>query len=70
MAALDDLTGARDSLASKIAAEMANPRPSYSVDGRSFSWTEYRDKLLAQLRELQALINMLDPYVIATQVWP
>jgi len=70
MAALDDLTAARDSLAAKIASVMANPRPSYSVDGRSFSWTEYRASLLRELKDLQAAINMMDPYTIATQVWP
>ena len=52
MTFLADLTTARDALAAELATESANPRPNYSVAGRSFSWSEYRSSLVAQIKDL------------------
>lgn len=56
MVLLDDLRTARDNLASELATESANPQPSYSVGGRSFSWNDYRTSLIDQIHELTAAI--------------
>jgi hypothetical protein len=54
----EDLTTSRDNLASTLATESANPRPNYSVDGRSYSWDQYRSSLVQQIADLnQAIIN-------------
>lgn len=53
---LQNLTTSRDNLAAALAAESANPRETYSVDGRSYSWNEYRQSLVTQIDELNALV--------------
>lgn len=52
MTLLADLTTARDNLASELATESANPRPDYSVAGRSISWSTYREGLISQIKDL------------------
>ena len=52
MTFLTDLTTARDALTSELATESANPRPDYSVAGRSVSWSAYRGGLVAQIKDL------------------
>ena len=36
---------------------LANPKPSYTVDGRTYNWKEYQEMLFAQLRGLKELIG-------------
>ncbi len=54
--ALADLKTARDNLETILITATTNPQLSYSVGGRSFSWTEYRLSLTTQIGELDKLI--------------
>ena len=70
MAHVDDLITLRDNLVSTLITESANPKPSYSISGhggRSFSWNEYRQSLLDQIKDLEVLISDLSPYIISTR---
>lgn len=52
-------------------AQLSDPtarKPTYSVDGMSVSWTEYRRLLLEQLKDVNALIQAETPYEIRSQV--
>ena len=51
-----DLTAVRDAKESTLAAEMLNPKPTYSVGGRSISWDSHRDSLIKQISDLNTLI--------------
>ncbi len=58
------LTNARASLAAVIETEMSyqqtnGPKPSYSVGGRSVSWTEWLASSLASLKEFDDAIQRL-----------
>lgn len=46
----------------------ANPKPSYSIDGQSVSWSEYFSMVSDQLDKINALINAENPYCIISQV--
>ena len=67
MTYLADLTTTRDNLASALATESANPKPSYSVDGRSFAWNDYFRMQMQAIKDLTELINNLSPYIITTR---
>lgn len=43
-----------------IAAALASPKPSYSIDGQSVSWQQYVDGLHANLERLYKLRQMDD----------
>lgn len=56
------LTTARDNAAARLAeldtvAVSSRARMSYSVDGRSFDWNAYRAALVAEIKELNVLIQ-------------
>ena len=40
----------------ELATESANPKTSYSIDGQSVSWNEYRASLLAAIKELDVML--------------
>ena len=56
MTYISDLTTARDTLASTLATESASPKPDYSVDGRTISWTQYRASLVKEIKDLNQMI--------------
>ncbi len=56
MSYLSDLTTSRDKIATAVAAIAANPRPTYSVDGRTFSHDQHLANLVAQLEPLNKLV--------------
>lgn len=45
----ENLQAAKTNYAAQLADISANPKPSYSVGGRSFSWTEYQRFLIEQM---------------------
>lgn len=45
---------------------LTGEKPSYSIDGQSVSWTEYRRMLFEQLKTINDLINMEDPFEFQT----
>lgn len=70
MTILDDLTTARANYVTQLVEISTNPKPSYSVNGQSFNWTEYQRFLMDQIERLDSLIvQTSDPYEIATQVF-
>ena len=71
MAYLDDLEDIRDNIATMVKTETAlmvtnGPRPSYTIDGRSVSWTEWLKAMMETLAKLDdqiaAASNISDPY--------
>ena len=62
------LVTARDQIDALILSLTAFPKPSYSIDGKSVSWTEYFNALMQQREQIEKLIMMADgPYEIRTQ---
>lgn len=58
MAYLADLIAARDSAAGKLAALLAlgADKPTYTIGGRSVSWTWYKTSLIANIKDINKLI--------------
>lgn len=52
---LDDLQSAYADVCAKLAALYADPKPSYSVDGVTKSWGEFRKELLETEKSLRAI---------------
>lgn len=63
-----DLITIRDNLASALATESASPKPSYTVDGRSFSWGEYFKQQTEAIENLNKLIERSPWCIINRQV--
>lgn len=59
MAAVDSLIQAQTNIATQLAAVTANPKPSYSIDGKTVSWTEYQAMLIQQLETLAEQIQTI-----------
>lgn len=53
----ENLVTIRDNLVSKMVTESANPKPSYSEDGRSISWDEWWARRMADLEALELRIQ-------------
>lgn len=51
------LEQARDNYAAQLEQISKAPKPTYSVEGRSYSWTEYQQFLIEKLRELKKDID-------------
>lgn len=60
MAYQDNLIATRDQIAARLVEITAQPKPSYSVDGESYSWSEYFQALANQLKGLNELIQQAD----------
>jgi hypothetical protein len=50
------LTVARDNCAARLAEITVAPKPTYTVHGHSYSWTEYQAMLVTQIDNLNKLI--------------
>jgi hypothetical protein len=59
-AAQQSLVNALRSNAAALEQLYVNPRPNYSLDGRSYSWTELRKSLLEEQKSLLDQIQRLD----------
>ena len=46
---------------------MANPKPTYSIDGQSVSWNQYRDSLFKNLDDINKRMIESEPFEIVTQ---
>lgn len=69
MAELDDLVAARANIAARLKEITATPKPSYSVDGQSFSWAEYLAELQRSYDNLSKLIGAQSEYFEQTQIF-
>lgn len=56
MAAIDNLTQAKLNITALMESITASPKPSYSVDGESVSWSEYLSMLTTQLEAINRAI--------------
>ena len=67
----DNLTTVRDQLVATLAAETANPKPSYSISdsngSRSVNWAEWQRLTMDQIETLTKMIVALNPYVVSTR---
>ena len=52
-----NLETARNNVAARLVDITANPKPDYSVDGESYSWTSYFQALTAQLEALNKALQ-------------
>jgi len=70
MSALTDLEAAQASLTAAIAAAVADPKPSYSIDGQSVNHDAYLASLTARLKEINRLIVEIGgPFEDQTVLW-
>ncbi len=51
-AILQNLKTIRSQILTELAAITAERKPTYSIDGQTFSWNDYRSRLLSDLREV------------------
>jgi hypothetical protein len=47
----------------------AERKPTYSVDGQTFSWNDYRSRLLSDLREIDVQIAGEEPAEFCSQAF-
>lgn len=64
MAAVDSLNRAYANVAAALEAATLNPKPSYSEQGRTVSWTEYVAMLSTQLEAIRLQIRKATPFEI------
>ncbi len=57
---LQNLITARDTLAAELVTVTANPKRSYSVNGRSFDHAAYEERLIMKIENLQKQIFALE----------
>lgn len=68
MSAQSDLQTAYENYAGILRQVTATPKPSYSVDGKSYSWTEYQAFIITQMKELKCLIQQEDePFIVRSR---
>lgn len=68
MAALDNINAAILNVSSLIEQVTASPQPSYSVQGISYSWSEYLSMLVEQQAKLQEVAIFLSgPYELVSR---
>ena len=64
---LEQLHTIRRQILAELASLTALRKPTYSVDGQTFSWNDYRSRLLSDLREVDELIAGEQPFEARTQ---
>ena len=55
---LENLNALKASYIQALQNMIANPRPNYSLDGESYSWSEYQKFLLDGLKSTNELIQL------------
>jgi thymidylate synthase len=65
--ALENLKQAREDLITQVALESAycaahGPKPSYSLDGESYQWSEWREAAGRKIEQLNKLIQAEKPF--------
>lgn len=66
--AKESLVRTRDNYIAALEDISANPKPTYSIDGESWSWTEYQVFLIEKIAELKGLISGEDDDDIVEEV--
>lgn len=68
---MENLETARSNMAARLAEITANPKPDYSIDGKSVSWSGYVSMLTDQMQRINALIQAEGgPQWLPTQAIP
>jgi hypothetical protein len=63
----DKIIEARDAAADRLVDVLADPKPSYSIDGETVQWSAYADMLQRQIEKMNQLAQQLDPGFQTTQ---
>ena len=67
----ENLETARDEWAERLADLVANPKPTYSLDGKSVSWVEYQQFLLNGLEGINKAIQQAGaPFCVRSRKRP
>jgi hypothetical protein len=61
----DNLKAVKENIAARLAEITASPKPSYSIDGQSVSWTEYFNSLVQQLKEINQQLEAAGSVAVA-----
>jgi hypothetical protein len=68
MAVLDDLNAAYANVAAQLNSMTINPKPTYSVDGVSYSWGQHFEDLTNQSMVIEQMIQRASgPFQIPTR---
>jgi hypothetical protein len=67
MALQDDLQSLVTNWSAALVADSSSPQPSYALDGKAVSRSEWRESLFKQILEANKMINMVNPYMIVTK---
>ena len=62
-----DLQTAASNYAEALLADSINPKPDYQIDGQNVSRVAWRKSMLDSIRDINILINQLQPYAIITK---
>lgn len=62
---LENLIARKQTVTNELAAWILQ-KPTYAIDGQSVQWESYRKSLYDELKDLNEIINMLDPYELQT----
>jgi hypothetical protein len=57
----DELQTALESLVTALQTACVSPKPTYSIDGQSFSWNEYLKMLLDGIKGVAEVLGTFDP---------
>lgn len=63
-----ELQTALESLTTAYVEACANPKPTYSIDGQSVSWTEYLKMLLDGMKATAELLGTFDPVELRSSI--
>lgn len=55
---ITSLVSQRDALVTLMGTLTSSPKPTYTVEGRTYQWTQYMAELRAQLVSLNQLIDL------------
>lgn len=58
----ENLATTKSNMLATLASITANPKPTYSIDGQTVSWTEYQKFLLESIERINTLLNSEGPY--------
>lgn len=63
----ENLASIKANVLATLAEITANPKPTYSIDGKVVSWTEYQEMWMRRLETVNNLINAETIYEFNTQ---
>lgn len=62
MSASSSIQAALDNTAALLEEITRSPKPSYSVHGHTFSWSEYQAQLVKSMGEYAKMLAQLNPF--------